>query len=583
MVHSHMIVLELKAGMASACNADNTFGELISSFSLIRPLYSRFLPLLVLLVVFCPHSSAALANVYLAQAAAGGNTGSDCADARVYTFFNSSSNWGTGSSQIGPGTTVHLCGTITGGAGSNGLVFQGSGNSGNSITLHFENGAVLQAPYWGSIDPFSGDGGAILCNGNSYITIDGGTNGIIQNTANGSGLTYQMPSAGIHLGLGDPCTHYEIKNLTIKHMYLHSVQDDAGGGDVYPIFGQNADFGYVHNNTLTDGYGAINAGYEGSSGLTSFEFAFNTVDYGCKFFQAGDGNNNSSASGFLVHDNTMGPHQTIWTQAGQNCHFDGIWMIAANSGSKISNSSIYNNVVTSDMCNGSDANFNCTGLLYLDGAFHNINVYNNVFYVTAAASGYEGLIVVRPDTSGGSLTNISFYNNTVIGNDSTQGAGCVCSGLNLQGSNSGYVLENNIFLHISTSQAYYNDTGSKFASVFTIINNNDYYDVGEIGLYSGASYSTLAQWQAAGWDTNGSNGNPSLNSTYQPQTGSALIGLGANLTSLGITPLDSDLAGVARPSTGAWTAGVYQSSSSGTGGSTPTPPSAPTDLTVTVF
>ena len=81
---------------------------------------------------------------------------------------------GDGASQIGPGTTVHLCGTFTASAGASGyLSFQGSGTSGNPITLHFETNALLQAPYWGT-------GAAIFASGLSYVMVDGGTNGTIQ-------------------------------------------------------------------------------------------------------------------------------------------------------------------------------------------------------------------------------------------------------------------------------------------------------------------------------------------------------------------------------------------------------------------
>ena len=58
-------------------------------------------------------SFAAAQNVYIAQVATGGADGSSCANAYAIGFFNSSGNWGTGPAQIGPGTTVHLCGTIT--------------------------------------------------------------------------------------------------------------------------------------------------------------------------------------------------------------------------------------------------------------------------------------------------------------------------------------------------------------------------------------------------------------------------------------------------------------------------------------
>src|SRR5581483_9018250 len=53
-----------------------------------------------------------------------------------------------------------------------------------------------------------------------------------------------------------------------------------------------------------------------------------------------------------------------------------------------------------------------------------------------------------------------------------------------------------------------------------------------------------------------------LNSAGVPQAGSAAIGAGANLTSLctgNLVPLCSDIAGNPRPSTGAWDAGAYES------------------------
>src|SRR5580698_8696178 len=62
-------------------------------------------------------------------------------------WFNSSSNWGSGASQIGPGTTVHLCGTFTGSAGQQFLTAKGSGSTGNPVTIQFDAGTVFKAPY----------------------------------------------------------------------------------------------------------------------------------------------------------------------------------------------------------------------------------------------------------------------------------------------------------------------------------------------------------------------------------------------------------------------------------------------------
>ncbi len=52
-------------------------------------------------------------DIYIAQSAAGSANGSNCANAYAATFFNTAANWGSGANKIGPGTTVHLCGTIS--------------------------------------------------------------------------------------------------------------------------------------------------------------------------------------------------------------------------------------------------------------------------------------------------------------------------------------------------------------------------------------------------------------------------------------------------------------------------------------
>src|SRR4051812_47211373 len=80
-------------------------------------------------------------NIFVAQAATGTGAGTDCANAHPMTWFNSAGNWGSGSAQIGPGGTVHICGTFTGGAGATGLIVAGSGTAAQPITILFEPGA----------------------------------------------------------------------------------------------------------------------------------------------------------------------------------------------------------------------------------------------------------------------------------------------------------------------------------------------------------------------------------------------------------------------------------------------------------
>ena len=72
--------------------------------------------LIYLLIVFgfvLATSAATPGNIYISQNSSGAGNGADCADALPVSWFNNSANWGGGASQIGPGTTVHVCGTIT--------------------------------------------------------------------------------------------------------------------------------------------------------------------------------------------------------------------------------------------------------------------------------------------------------------------------------------------------------------------------------------------------------------------------------------------------------------------------------------
>ena len=112
-------------------------------------------------------------NIYVTQSAAGSNTGVDAANAHSLSWVNDSSNWGAGADKVSPGDTVHLVGTFT-----SQLAVQTGGSAGNVITIYFEQNAKFSAATWPN--------GAIRVAGKNYITIDGGSNGLIECTANGT-------------------------------------------------------------------------------------------------------------------------------------------------------------------------------------------------------------------------------------------------------------------------------------------------------------------------------------------------------------------------------------------------------------
>src|SRR3989442_1401335 len=161
----------------------------------------RLASALLLVLLLTPEAWAALDNVYVGQSVAGTDDGSNCANAKAVIFFNTPGNWGSGSTQIGPATTVHLCGTIT-----TPLTVQGSGSAGSPITVRWEKDAKISHA---TCSP-----SCLNMNGKSYITLDGGTNGIIEATANGTLLVNQLVAKGIDC---QPCPNAEIRYLTIQN------------------------------------------------------------------------------------------------------------------------------------------------------------------------------------------------------------------------------------------------------------------------------------------------------------------------------------------------------------------------------
>ena len=98
------------------------------------------------------------------------------------------------------------------------LTAQGSGTSSSPITIHWQPGATLSSADWGG-------GSAFSTNGNTYLTLDGGSDGSIQATAEGSGLADQgVASVGIN-ALG--CTGCTFENLTIANLYQHTSASDT--------------------------------------------------------------------------------------------------------------------------------------------------------------------------------------------------------------------------------------------------------------------------------------------------------------------------------------------------------------------
>ena len=140
--------------------------------------------IIVIIAALLFNTNALADDIFVAQTAAGGDTGADCSNAHSMSWLNTAGSWGGGGADVDPGDTVRLCGTLT-----TALTIQGGGSDGSLITILFEPGAKFSAATWTTP--------AITNAGYDYIIIDGGTNGIIDATDNGTSLTYQNEVAAI--------------------------------------------------------------------------------------------------------------------------------------------------------------------------------------------------------------------------------------------------------------------------------------------------------------------------------------------------------------------------------------------------
>ncbi len=472
-------------------------------------------------------------------------------------WFNSSANWGSGASQIGPGTTVYLCGTFTGTAGQQLLTVQGSGSSGSPITIQFDTGTVLTAPYWSN-------SGAIVASNVSWITIDGGSNGTIQNTADGSALTYQQPSAAIN---ALPCSNCEFRHLIISNLYVHSgtgCEIDQTQVNAVKFSGQNV---LVHDNTIHDVGWSIWDDYGNND--TNHQVYNNDVSHSDHtLIFAGNGLTGVNL-GAKFYNNHIHDFST-WDTASNCYHHDGLHAYGSTNSPALT-LYFYNN-----QCDGVLGN-NFNACLFVEGtgsgtpwtgsssgstyyAFNNVFVTNNSHAAIEAALGNGDL----------------FTNNTVVCSDALSGDISYNAGSSTA----------NLFQNNAEQGCGYFMMWNSFGvtTLATDVDHNAYANGQGYNAYNytdkGIDTSSFTTWQSqCGCDSHAVYNASSLNlnaSTYAPNSGSPVIGAGVNLTNLcsgNLAPLCSDKAGTARPASGNWDDGAYQFG---------TPPPAPTGLAAIV-
>ncbi|HEX3660840.1 MAG TPA: hypothetical protein VHU89_05385 [Acidobacteriaceae bacterium] len=500
---------------------------------------------LVIVVVLVMTPPASATTRYIAQSAGIFSSGTACKGQTAITpdTFNGTRNV--------PGDVNYICGTITGGAGAQLLTPKGNGAEGHPVTIRFDTGAILQAPYFAP-SPNGGCGGAICLYGRSYYTIDGQNTGTIQNTANGTDLAYHQKTEAIE---GYNCNHCTVQNLTIANMYVHispgDSSEEASAQRCISVSGSNW---LIQHNVMHDaGWCLFNNFKNGDGDVVIAENTIYGMDHGWMLASQVAG---GSSGPFTFRNNTVYGYAN-WDTTTDSYHHDGIHCFTSEtngSPAHITLLAIYNNVFKGPIGQ------NVTAHIFIEGgsgagstpcadSTSGIAIFNNVGAGDQAdPDGLFGLFSGNYTRAHGG----GVYNNTLI---STAGTGVgVCFSAN--SDTSGMTFENNalsgcnqlIETHGIPFMPDYNQYANGGGNAFVCRGN----------FYSPSQFSS---WKTCvGGDSHSAyHGSLNLDSSDQPQARSPLIGKGASLTSLcsgDLASLCSGAAGNPRPSTGAWTVGA---------------------------
>ena len=528
--------------------------------------------------IFLASTNLFAAHFYIAQNAAGASSGAGCTDAYAVTWFNISGNWANPkqTGKIGPGDTVHLCGTI-----SVALTVPISGSAGNPITIYWEPNSKLSAAAL--------NGNWISAPNKSYLTFDGGQNGIIENTDCGSGASYggtynnQVNTSGI-VNANPGGINITVTNLTIQNLYVrtpYTMDPNQYGVGLY-LGGSNISiFNVIVRNAMTGmAFMLPNGG-----SMTTIDSSTVMGANHCYEFALPSGN----YSGITI-SNSVADGMDIWEQSSVSpdlgFHRDGIFF---HTDYAISNVYLYNNRIGPGL--NPKSTVAGTAAIYFDNNVGGCPDYTNLYV-------FNNLILLRSPLAWSGVIGSSY-----IGGCSTTGGGLVSN--NTMVSNGG---ANNIDIVQANSSVYNNITyyapglnyvfgmaaqgwmggGADPRTENIKIDCNIYTNAYGFLAYAANRSSfvcdawTLAQWKNCTngyfptWDVNSSTVDPIfVNSSpivgtgdYHLQAGSPAIAHGLNLASFAaeITNKDNtpmghaaaaallkDYAGKPRPSSGSCT------------------------------
>ncbi len=442
---------------------------------------------------------------------------------------------------IAPNATIYLGGILT----SN---FATKAVGTNFVMLP---GAVFSSPIWSNVT------GAVFLN-HANSTLDGGgtvatwgtrgwtilTNGIIENTANGSGLANSAPSRGVQIGAVSGCT---VKGLWVRNIYQRTDDADLNDNDSRCISAK-ANGGPINGYTvfgclLDNAYAGIEGDY--SVGCSNYRFSYITATRCNWGIGVGDRGAGTTLDGVYC-DHISVSDWTNWNNPGPNAyHHNGIFIFSNH------NDAIVDGIEIS-CCHfgpGWGDQFQTAGI-YMNTGIRNPVVFNNLFVANTGEYAGNGFITMQST----SATTFGIYNNTFnVGGTGT----CI----QLAGSGNGNAITMNVKNNVGVGNG-----GGTFIALYTNPNvtlNADYnwgFGFTPALAYSDSvngsgNFKTFAQWQGLGFDAHGSNADPDLANNDSPNSGSPIIAAGVNLSSI----FSTDILGRSRPMPATlWSVGAYE-------------------------
>lgn len=463
-------------------------------------------------------------DIFIAQVAKGNNTGKDNANSHSVAWLDSSANWGIGDNKISPGDIVHLCGIIT-----DPIAIKGNGTKDNVITFIFESGAIMSRPHW--FQNGTNSDAAISGSGLQYITFDGGGNGIIECTNNGTNKTYQVDCSAFDL---TNVSNITIRNMIIRNVFVRVEGTSDPNGNGIRIRGPLNNC-FIKNNALN---GAMRLMFfQFRAGDSCVEVSGNTgIDAGEGSLVIGSSNTDCTLKNVKVYNNTFSKGNGTWSGT-PNIHTNCIHIYAVQTGSRIDNLQIYNNSLTGAWGD------NSTAYIYLERNIFSPQVYNNFFLSgDPGAPGGNAYLFIQHSPGGAQV-----YNNTFVGNNSGR------TGLMMTEGGEG-IIQNNLFFNVSSPIGCPYDT-----IAIQTCDNNIFYN-GTFFTFGNYSQLSFSQWKTrTSFDQQSTTMKPELNEQYAPTLLDTIArAKGKNLSYLSI--FDTDKNSIQRSPTGPWTIGAFEKS-----------------------